>query len=156
MESGPATIRRAEPSDAGGVWPLARTFATSFVLERAAFDRSFPALLAGRDSLVLVATTPELGVAGYLLAHMHTTFLANGPVAWIEEVMVDQRIRRRGVGRALIAEAEGWARAADAMYVALASRRAEPFYLALGYEDSAVYFKKTLGGQVSHDASLPR
>lgn len=96
---------------------------------------------------MLVATRPEYGVAGYLLAHTHTTFLANGPVAWIEEVMVDQRIRRRGVGRALISAAESWACATGAKYVALASRRAGPFYLALGYEDSATFFKKTFADQ---------
>ena len=144
METGLAAIRAAEPSDASGVWSLARAFATSFPLERAAFDRSYPALLAGANSLVLVATTPGLGVAGYLLAHTHTTFLANGQVAWIEEVMVDPRMRLRGVGRALIAEAEDWARATGARHVALASRRAGPFYLALGFEDSATYFKKPL------------
>jgi hypothetical protein len=40
--------------------------------------------------------------------------------------------------------AENWARESGAAYLALASRRAGPFYLALGYEDSAVFFKKTL------------
>jgi hypothetical protein len=40
--------------------------------------------------------------------------------------------------------AERWARASGAAYLALASRRAGPFYLALGYEDSAVFFRKTL------------
>ena len=61
------------------MWPLAQAFATSFELERPAFERSYPAQLARADSLVLVATTPDLHVAGYLLASEHATFLANGP-----------------------------------------------------------------------------
>lgn len=126
------------------MWPLARAFATSFELERSAFDRSYRSLLARADSLVLVATTPDLAVAGYLLANEHTTFLANGPVVWVEEVMVDERVRRSGIGSALIAHAEAWAYQTGARYVSLASRRAGPFYLALGYEDSAVFFKKVL------------
>lgn len=32
-------------------------------------------------------------------------------------------------------------------YVSLASRRAGDFYRALGYEDSAVFFRKTLRGR---------
>lgn len=81
---------------------------------------------------------------GYLLGHSHLTFLANGPVAWVEEVMVDQGSRRSGIGRRLMEHAEDWARAIGAAYLALASRRAGPFYTALDYEDSAVFFKKTL------------
>ncbi|GAA1661347.1 hypothetical protein GCM10009744_63860 [Kribbella alba] len=37
-----------------------------------------------------------------------------------------------------------WAQSIGAAYLALASRRAGPFYLALDYEDSAVFYKKTL------------
>jgi len=81
---------------------------------------------------------------GYLLANCHLTFLADGPVAWVEEVTVDEGHRRSGVGRELMGFAENWARESGPAYHALASRRAGPFYLALGYEDSAVFFKKTL------------
>ncbi|MDQ0635950.1 GNAT superfamily N-acetyltransferase [Arthrobacter pascens] len=41
-------------------------------------------------------------VVGYLLAHCRATFLANGPVAWVEEIMVAERARRNGVGQALM------------------------------------------------------
>ena len=57
--------------------------------------------------------------------------------------MVEQHARRTGVGRALMAAAEDWSRAINAAYMALASRRARDFYLALGYQDSAVFYKKT-------------
>jgi hypothetical protein len=46
--------------------------------------------------------------------------------------------------RRLMERAEEWARSTGAAYLALASRRAGSFYLALDYEDSAVYYKKTL------------
>lgn len=81
---------------------------------------------------------------GYLLANCHLTFLANGPVVWVEEVMVHESHRRSGIGQQLMSYAESWARENGAAYVALASRRAGSFYRALGYEDSAVFFKKTL------------
>lgn len=56
--------------------------------------------------------------------------------------MVDESQRQSGIGRLLMDHAERWAESTGAAYLALASRRAGPFYLALGYEDSAVFFKK--------------
>lgn len=136
-------IRPAQPGDADQVWPLARDFATSFAPERGDFDVTWQRLGKVPGTLVAVAESGRK-VVGYLLANCHLTFLANGPVAWIEEVMVDEGHRRSGVGRELMGYAENWACESGAAYLALASRRAGPFYLALGYEDSAVFFKKTL------------
>jgi GNAT superfamily N-acetyltransferase len=152
----PTKIRPAGPGDRDQVWPLARDLATSYVVERPAFDQSFASLLAHRDALVLIAETltnpanpaspkaPGGEVVGYLLATSHPAFHANGSVAWVEEVMVAEPARGTGVGRQLMAAAEAWARRRGARYVALATRRAAPFYEALGYTDSAIYFKKPL------------
>jgi len=129
------------PADADALWTLVREFATSFVPERAAFDTTLPLLLGRDDVLVLVAE--DDGVVGYLLASEHPTFFANGPVAGVEEVMVAPAHRRSGVGAALMAAAEAWAAERGAGYVSLASRRAGDFYLALGYTDSAVFYKKS-------------
>ncbi|TCC58177.1 N-acetyltransferase [Kribbella pittospori] len=136
-------VRGAGAGDRDEVWGLAREFATSFVPERSAFDESYARLLTAAHTLLLVAEVPGQGVVGYLLANSHTTFLANGPVAWVEEVMVDEGVRRMGVGRRLMEHAEEWAQSVGAAYLALASRRAGDFYVALGYEDSATFYKKT-------------
>jgi len=40
--------------------------------------------------------------------------------------------------------AERWSSSAGAAYLALATRRATSFYRALGYQDSATYFRKML------------
>jgi len=81
----------------------------------------------------------------YLLGFRHLTFYANGPVAWVEEVFVRGQHRGRGIGRALMSGFERWAAARNCALIALATRRAAPFYRALGYEESAVYFRKVLG-----------
>jgi GNAT superfamily N-acetyltransferase len=55
--------------------------------------------------------------------------------------------RGRGIGRILMSAFEQWAAAqgcALVALVALATRRAAPFYRALGYEESATYFRKVL------------
>lgn len=152
MSDQDVAVRPATTGDEAAVWPLARDFATSFVVEKAAFSATFAALVAEGGartgpgpSLLLVAVDPSTDVAvGYLLAHAHRSFLGNGPLVWVEEVMVDEAWRRRGVGARLMAAAEDWARTHRAVYLSLASRRAGAFYLALGYEDSATFFKKTL------------
>ena len=135
-------IRPARLADREAVWPLARDFATSFLPIRSAFETAFVDILGADDGLLLVAETDER-LVGYLLATSHLTFLANGRVAWVEEVMVEADMRRARVGSALMEHAERWATDIDAAYLALASRRAGGFYLALGYEDSATFFKKS-------------
>jgi GNAT superfamily N-acetyltransferase len=63
------------------------------------------------------------------------------------DIVVRDRDRRRGIGRALMDAFEGWAAAEGCALVALATRRAAPFYRDLGYEESASYFRKLLVGQ---------
>jgi GNAT superfamily N-acetyltransferase len=65
---------------------------------------------------------------GYVMAFVHPTFFANGPVCWVEELMVAEDQRGRGIGRALVEHVETWAASADARLVALATRRASHFY----------------------------
>ena len=92
-------IRPARPSDREALWPLLGALAITFEPDRVAFDAAFDALLAGPDTLVLVAEVSELGVGGYLVAYRQITLLANGPAVWVGELVVDQRVRRTGVGR---------------------------------------------------------
>ena len=139
-----ASIRPARIGDDECVWLLARDFATSFRPQRVAFDSAWVQLVGDPHTLLLVAESPQRGIVGYLLANSHLAFLANGPVAWVEEVMVDEHTRHSGIGRRLMDHAEKWAQSIDAAYLALASRRAGPFYCALDYKDSAVFYKKTL------------
>lgn len=139
-------IRLAAISDADDVWRLVQDFAPTFQPAREAFEPTFRAQLETSHTLVLVAEQDSGSVVGYLLAHCRGTFLANGPVAWVEEVMVDGRARLQGVGQALMNEVESWAESRGAAYVSLASRRSGDFYRALAYEDAATFFKKPLSG----------
>ena len=122
---------------------LAAGLAQSFPFSAAAFARSFPALLATTDARLLVAADGT-DLVGYLLGFWHLTFFANGPVGWVEEILVLPQYRGGGAGRALMDAFERWAVERNCAMVALATRRAAPFYRALGYEESAVYFRKLL------------
>ena len=138
------TIRLAQPQDSPALFLLACPFATSFAVEQAAFERSFDALLTQPDACVIVAEADQGEIVGYLLGFNHLTFFANGCVAWVEEVMVSETHRRQGVGQQLVEAFEAWATERGAKQIALATRRAAEFYEALGYQESAVYFRKQL------------
>ncbi|MFY9934129.1 MAG: GNAT family N-acetyltransferase [Streptosporangiaceae bacterium] len=140
-------IRHARPGDADAVADLAAGLAQSFTFSRASFDLTYPALLAAHDVCLLLATGGGEHL-GYLLGFRHLTFYANGPVGWVEEVFIRHQNRGRGTGRALMNTFEQWAADQGCTLVALATRRAAPFYRALGYEESAIYHRKVLKGQV--------
>jgi GNAT superfamily N-acetyltransferase len=139
----PIAIRQAEPADADAVWPLTQAFATSAEPERVAFDAAFSRIQSDVNVRLLVAESSG-EIVGYALASTHDTLFANAPVVWVEEVMVAESYRRRLVGSALMAAVEEWAAAESAFYVSLATRRAAAFYAAIGYEESATFFRKRL------------
>ena len=136
-------IRQAEAADIDGVAALAAEFVLSFAFRPESFRVSYPALLAEDTACLLVAVDGHERV-GYLLGFRHLTFYANGPVGWVEEITVRGQDRGRGIGRMLMDAFEPWAAAQECRLIALATRRAAPFYRALGYEESATYFRKVL------------
>jgi GNAT superfamily N-acetyltransferase len=143
MNGAPIQIRPAVAADASAVAGLAGQLAQSFTFSRARFDLTYPALLAERSVCLLVATG-DGDHLGYLLGFRHLTFFANGPVGWVEEILVSPDRRGSGTGRALMTAFEQWAAGHGCAMVALATRRAAPFYRAIGYEESAVYHRKIL------------
>jgi GNAT superfamily N-acetyltransferase len=136
-------VRAAGAGDAGPVAALAEQFGTSFRFSPEAFRVSFEQVRRMPQACLLVGDGGGQ-VRGYLLGFAHPTFFANGPVGWLEEIMVSAEHRRAGLGRALVAEFERWAGRRGCRLVALATRRAEPFYQALGYPPSATYLRKQL------------
>lgn len=136
-------IRPATSADADTLFELVEQFAISFQPRRQAFETCLRALEAEPSAWLAVA---ECGgqIAGYCLGFDHFAFFANGRVAWVEEITVRPDWRRRGVGAQLMTAFEDRARSRGAVLVALATRRAAAFYTALGYEESATYFRKLL------------
>ncbi len=134
-------IRHADADDADAVAGLAAELAQSFTFSREKFLVNYPALLAADDACLLLAVNGHEHL-GYVLGFHHLTFYANGPVAWVEEILVRDRDRGHGIGGALMNAFEQWAVAQGCALIALATRRAAPFYRALGYEESATYFRK--------------
>ena len=137
------TVRTAESTDSAALLSLASSFATSFTVDVQRFGSQLDAILLDPASVLSVAMTGG-EVVGYVAASLHPTLYANGPVGWIEELMVHPAHRRRGVGRLLVSAVERWAHGRGAVMVSLATRRADEFWSAVGYEASATYLRKVL------------
>ena len=112
----------------------------------------FEAVLADPAQALFVA---QLGakVAGVLLAALRTS--ADDPVlqprryAYVDEVAVATEYQGRGLGRALMAEAERWALGQGASEIELhvweANRPAIAFYEKLGYSTTRRTMRRGLG-----------
>ncbi|MFF3855712.1 GNAT family N-acetyltransferase [Micromonospora sp. NPDC002575] len=143
MDDLSVSVRRATSSDAAAVANLASQLAQSFPFSRTRFDASYANLVNTDQARLLLAVDGD-AVLGYLIGMDHLTFYANGPVAVVEEILVQPEFRGRGIGRILMSAFERWAVSRNCRLVTLATRRAAPFYVALGYEESAVYLRKVL------------
>jgi GNAT superfamily N-acetyltransferase len=147
------SVRHVTSSDAAAVADLAGQLAQSFRFSRVRFDASYAALLNAENACLLLAVDGDTAL-GYLLGFEHITFYGNGPVATVEEILVRAELRGRGIGRTLMEAFERWAVSRNCSLVALATRRAVPFYVALGYEESAAYLRKVLPGRSSARGSV--
>lgn len=87
-------------------------------------------------------------VATYQLTLISGLSLSAARRAQIESVRIDTSLRGRGIGAALMADAEARARAAGAALIQLTSNAARKdahrFYERLGYEPSHIGLKKLL------------
>lgn len=126
-------------------------FPEATAAEHAADMRSFR---EREDAEVFVAERADGSLAGYVEvgARPYVDGCATSPVGYIEAWFVDADVRRAGVGRALLAAAEEWARAlglremgSDALLDNVVSHEA---HRRAGYEevDRVVQFRKPLSG----------
>lgn len=109
---------------------------TAFTVDPARQEKGLRALLASPTARILAA---EAGgeVVGMCTVQLTVSTAEGGPSGLIEDVVVDRAWRGKGIGRALLDEAEAWARAQGASRVQLlADQRNAPaldFYTARGW-----------------------
>ncbi len=111
----------------------------SYEPDHDAFASSFVAMVESQDVALLVAEDGGT-LAGYAMAVEFATLFANGRVAQIEEIFVEEAKRGAGTGRALVAAVVEWARSRGAVEVTVPTRRAGDYYERLGFERTAEYY----------------
>ena len=137
-------------ADAGAVAAL--TAELGYPADEAEMSRRVAALLARPDEhIVLVAVDATDRPIGWL--HVETSrTLETGPMATIAGLVVGERERSGGIGRALLEAGEAWARERGLPTMQVRSRtsreRAHRFYEREGYErvKTSAVFRKSLVG----------
>ena len=129
------TIRDMKPGDLEAVAALSAEL--GYPSSREDIARRFDPMRSRTDHAMMVAVTPEGSVAGWIQVHpVHT--LESDPYAEIGGLVVGERFRRHGAGRALVAEAERRAREQGFALIRVRSNVVRPeahrFYPGVGFE----------------------
>ena len=99
------------------------------------------------DALVLVADG-EMGLAGFVEVRLEYDAFSAAPQAYLASLAVAPEAEGQGLGRALVAAAEDWARArglpALTLHVFAANTRARGFYASLGFQEDTLKLIKPL------------
>ncbi|WP_207383574.1 GNAT family N-acetyltransferase [Paenibacillus solani] len=135
--------RCAEIQDEEELFVLAKKLATSYTLNKVDFSRIYAEILSDENADLVIAEK-DSRVIGYALSFHHSTFYANGVISWVEELIVLHEFRGMKIGKNLMDLIEEKAQERGSKLIALATRRASGFYKSIGYDESAVYLKKTM------------
>jgi len=151
----PMTVRLAQPRDRMDLarmrallWPEASIEEHASELDTALDGRQGTLPMA-----IFVAETADRQMAGFLEAGLRSH--ADGcdpaqPVGYVEGWYVEEKWRNRGVGKALLAAAEKWARSQGCREMAsdtwIGNEAAQRAHEALGFEvvDRCVNYRKSL------------
>jgi GNAT superfamily N-acetyltransferase len=127
-------VRRAIPADAARLAALSAEL--GYPASAAALAERLGELLAREDQVVFVADAPPGEVVGWVHGS-EQQLLESGRRCELLGLVVDARVRSRGVGRRLVTAVEEWARARGLEQMAVRSNVARteshPFYERLGY-----------------------
>jgi GNAT superfamily N-acetyltransferase len=147
-----ALVRAAREEDIPRILELYRQLAITdaeaerqgtLSLER--YRRAFREISGFPGQALLVAEEAGEVVGSLVLAIVPNLYHGARPWAVIENVIVDERYRRRGVGRLLMEYAVDRAREEDCCRIGLDSNKirgeAHQFYKAMGFETSAYSFR---------------
>lgn len=141
-------IRRAELADVDRIAPLFDAYRVFYdqksdVALAAAFLRE---RLAREESVVFVAEDEDGAAAGFVQLYPSFSSTATPPGRfWVlNDLFVVERLRRHGIGRALLERAERLARETDAVGLTLSTAtgnlRAQRLYESMGYRRETIFF----------------
>ena len=128
------TVRDAGASDAEALARLCTQL--GYPTDAAAMPTRLVRLSADPNARAFVATSANV-VIGLVTVHLRNTMNHEAPIAQITLLVVDETVRSRGTGRALVDAAEQWARSRGSRRItvttALARGGAHAFYERVGY-----------------------
>jgi GNAT superfamily N-acetyltransferase len=138
-------IRDIRAADAPGVAPLLGQL--GYPSQAGSLPDRMARMALERQAIVVVAEL-DGRIAGLAAAQIHYAIQADEPQAWLMVLVVDETARGAGVGKALVAHVEAWARREGAHKISLPThtRResAHRFYEHLGYVKTGYRYTRSL------------
>lgn len=137
------TVRVARAGDEDAIFALVEQLGHAFPPERAAFDTTISAYLAGEQPTVLLHVVEDDGaIRGYALTTIVPLLSTNGLSAQLQEIVVDAEARGKDYGTQLVKAVEVECERRGVRQLTVASRRAGGFYDRLGFHESAEYMRR--------------
>jgi N-acetylglutamate synthase-like GNAT family acetyltransferase len=137
------TVREARAGDEDAIFALVQQLGHAFAPDRAAFDATMGAYLAGEQPTVLLyVVEDDDGVRGYALTTVVPLLSTNGPSAQLQEIVVAADARGKDYGTQLVTAVEAECVRRGVRQLTVASRRAGGFYDRLGFHESAEYMRR--------------
>ncbi len=143
------TIREVRVTDSNTL--VALCLQLGYQTDAAGLDKRLVVMLDDPDQRIMVALDPDDKIVGWIHIFIARR-LEVGIFVEIGGLVVDEKCRRMGVGKALMRAAEDWAKAHDIRVIRLRSnmirKEAHQFYLDLGFsrEKQQQVFTKLLMG----------
>lgn len=139
-----ATIREARVGDEDALYGLVEQLEHAFAPDRAAYDATIAAYLAGQHPTLRLHVVDEGDgrLAGYALTTIVPLLATNGPSAQLQEIVVDRALRGRDYGTMLVRAVEAMCEDLGVTQLTVASRHAGGFYDRLGFTDAAEYMRR--------------
>jgi len=136
-------VREARPGDEDALFALVEQLGHAFPPERAAFDATIAAYLAGEQPTVLLYVVDDgEAIRGYALTTIVPLLSTNGPSAQLQEIVVAADARGKDYGTQLVEAVQAECERRGVHQLTVASRRAGGFYDRLGFHESAEYMRR--------------
>ena len=110
--------------------------------DRDVFDTAFKDVLAQSDDHVLFVADDGDQVVGYALVTIARLFYTNGDSAQLQELVVDENSRARGIGSQLVSAIEEECLSRGVRQLTVATLKSAAFYERLDYRSTAEFLKK--------------
>ena len=136
-------VRPARASDADAVFALLHQLAQTYPPDRAAFNLTFDSFVSGDASALILVAEAKGAVVGYALTTITRLLYTNGSSAHLQELVVDESSKGRGIGSLLVESIERECRQRGVRQLTVASRRSAGFYERLGYLSTADFLKRS-------------
>jgi GNAT superfamily N-acetyltransferase len=137
-------VRAARPEEADAIVPLYEWLFAPPGIEPPSWDERRAAValrgaIESHDSVVLLAEAEDGQLVGFCTGYQDLHSVRFGYRAWVEDLAVHPDHRSRGIGKALLDAAKGWAKERGATHLELDSAEARSDAHRFYEREGAVY-----------------